>query len=154
VCGTASATNPLFPDSRAWDVDSHDRNNTIGFGGRYDFGRAKLDASFTRALGRTTIGYAYNAAALGITPAQVAIAGSGPSDMTFAQNIFNATLLVPLNPRVALRALVRYETGKVRDWHYDGVAETAMPANNALYLDAGPQDYRTTVFGLFLHVRM
>jgi hypothetical protein len=154
ACGTASATNPLFPDSRAWDVDSRDRGNTLGFGVRYDFGRAKLDASFTRALGRTRIEYSYNAAALGITPAQEAIAGSGPSDLVFAQNVLSATVLVPINPRFTLRGLVRYETGRVRDWHYDGVAETPMPANNALYLDAGPQDYRATVLGVFLHVRL
>jgi len=154
VCGTASATNPLFPDSRAWDVDSRDRGNTLGVGARYDFGRIKLDASFTRALSRTRIEYTYNAAALGITPAQAALAGSGPSDLVFAQNVLNATLLFPINARFTLRGLVRYETGKVRDWHYDGVAETAMPANNAIYLDAGPQDYRATVVGIFVHVRL
>jgi hypothetical protein len=154
VCGTASATNPLFPDAREWDVRSNDRNNTLGFGVRYDFGRARLDANFTRALGRTRIDYAYNAAALGITPSQAALAGSGPSDLVFAQNILNANLLVPINARFMVRALLRYEAGKVRDWHYDGVADTAMPVNNALYLDAGPQDYRTTVFGLFLHIRL
>ena len=47
VCGAASATSPLFPDSRAWEVTSKDRNNTLGMGLRYDFGRAKLDANFT-----------------------------------------------------------------------------------------------------------
>jgi hypothetical protein len=29
-----------------------------------------------------------------------------------------------------------------------------MPTNNTLYLDAGPQDYRTTAVGLFLQVRL
>ena len=135
-------------------MESNDRGNTLGVGLRYDFGRARLDANFTRALGRTRIGYAYNAAALGITTAQAALAGSGPSDITFAQNILNANLLIPINARLTLRALVRYETGKIRDWHYDGVGDAPMPVNNALYLDAGPQDYRATVLGLFLHVRL
>jgi hypothetical protein len=154
ACGVASGTNPLFPDSRAWDVESRDVNNTLGLGIRYDFSRARVDANFTRVLGRTRIDYAYNAAALGVTPAQAAIAGTGPQDLVFAQNVLNASVLVPINARVAIRGLVRYEMGKVRDWHYDGVAQLPMPANNALYLDAGPQDYRTTAVGLFVHVRL
>jgi predicted porin len=154
VCGTASPSSPLFPDSRAWDVESNDRNHSLGFGVRYDFGRARLDANFTRVIARTRIGYAYNAAALGMTPAQAALAGSGPSDLTFAQNVLNANILVPINARFTLRALVRYEMGKVRDWHYDGIADTPTPVNNALYLNAGPQDYRATILGLFLHVRL
>jgi hypothetical protein len=53
-----------------------------------------------------------------------------------------------------MRLLLRYESGKIRDWHYDGVAANPMPANNALYLDGGPQDYRTTTFGLLFQVRI
>ena len=53
-----------------------------------------------------------------------------------------------------MRLMVRHETGKVRDWHYDGVTANPMPANNALYLDGGPQDYKATMFGILFHVRM
>jgi hypothetical protein len=154
LCGNASATSPLFPDSRGWDVASKDRNDTIGLGGKYDFGRVKLDANFTRTLGRTRIGYSYNPAALGMSPVQAGLAGNGMSDMTFAQNILNASLLVPVTKEVLLRFLVRHETGKIRDWHYDGVGVNPMPANNAAYLDAGPQDYRATLVGLMFHMRM
>jgi hypothetical protein len=52
-----------------------------------------------------------------------------------------------------MRFVVRYETGKVRDWHYEGIAANPMPANNAVYLDAGPQDYRATAAGLLFHFR-
>jgi predicted porin len=154
VCGFASPTSPLFPDSRGWDVSSKDRNQVLGFGLRYDFGKAKLDADFTRSLGRTRIGYTYNAAALGMSPLQASLAGSGLSDLGIAQSVFNANLLMPLTPDVAMRFLVRYESGRIRDWHYDGVLANPMPANNALYLDAGPADYRTTVVGVMFHVRM
>lgn len=154
VCANAAPTSPLFPDSRGWDVTSRDRNHVLGFGVKYDLGKAKLDADFTRALGRTRIGYGYNPAALGMTPLQAALAGSGLSDLVFAQNVVNANLLVPLTPSVAMRFLVRYESGRVRDWHYDGVLANPMPANNAAYLDAGPVDYRATVVGILFHVRM
>jgi len=154
VCGSSSATSPLFPDSKAWDVHTKDRNHSIGLGLRYDFGRAKLDASFTRSLASTQIGYAYNPAALGVTPAQQALAGDGFSDLRFAQNIFSVSVLVPINKRASLRFLGQYETGVVRDWHYDGVAENPMPTNNAAYLDAGPQDYSVTLLGVLLLVRL
>ncbi|MGZ5040283.1 MAG: MtrB/PioB family outer membrane beta-barrel protein [Usitatibacter sp.] len=154
VCGMASPTSPQFPDSRGWDVASKDRNAMLGVGAKYDFGKAMLDTSFMRTFGRTRIGYAYNAAGLGMTPAQVALAGDGFSDLVFAQNIFNASVFVPINKTVTMRLLVRYESGRIRDWHYDGVAANPLPANNAAYLDAGPLDYRTTLVGILFQVRL
>lgn len=153
-CGTASATSPLFPENRGWDVASRDRNDVIGVGFQHDFGKVKLDTNFTRSLGRTHIGYTYNPAALGMTAVQVALAGNGLSDLTFAQNVFSVNALLPLEKDLSLRVLYGYESGKIRDWHYDGVAANPMPANNAVYLDAGPKDYRATTIGVLLHWRM
>ncbi len=154
VCGSSSATSPLFPEGNAWDVRTKDRNHTLGVGLRYDFGRAQLDANFTRSLGRTRIGYAYNADALGLTATQEALAGDGFSDLRFAQNVLSLSVLVPINKRASLRFLGRYETGAVRDWHYDGVAANPMPTTNAAYLDAGPQDYSVTLLGVLLLVKL
>jgi hypothetical protein len=153
VCAAASATSPLFPESRAWQVDSKDHNDVLGFGIRYDLGKVKLDGTFTRTLGRTHIGYTYNAAALGMSALQASLAGGGLSDLTFSQNILTASALFPLDRNVNVRLLVRHETGKVRDWHYDGVAANPMPANNTAFLDGGPVDYRDTLFGILLQVR-
>jgi hypothetical protein len=154
VCGSSAATSPLFPESNAWDVRTKDRNHSLGLGLKYDFGRAKLDTSFSRSLGRTQTGYAYNPAALGVTPAQQAIAGDGFSDLRFAQNLFSVSLLVPLNKQTALRLLGQHERGRVRDWHYDGVAANPMPAASGVYLDGGPQDYSATLLGVLLLVRL
>jgi hypothetical protein len=154
VCAAAGPTSPLFPDSRGWDVDSKDRSDVFGAGVKYDLGRVKLDANFTRSLGRTAIGYTYNAAALGLSAVQADLAGSGFSDLVFAQNVVTASAFLPVNKTWAVRLLVRHESGKIRDWHYDGVFANPMPANNALYLDAGPQDYRTTAVGIFFNVRL
>ncbi|HEX5130355.1 MAG TPA: MtrB/PioB family outer membrane beta-barrel protein [Usitatibacter sp.] len=153
VCSMAAPFSPLFPESRAWEVDSRDRSNVAGFGARYELGRVKLDMTFNRTLGRTRIGYRYNATALGLSAAQVALAGDGLTDLSFAQNVFDASAWMPVNDRVSLRLLVRHESGKVRDWHYDGIADNPMPTNNAVYLDSGPQDYRTTAVGLLFHIR-
>jgi hypothetical protein len=154
VCAGASATSPLFPSSRAWQVDSRDRNHVIGLGFKYDFGFARLDTQASHSLGRTRIAYAYNPAALGLSPLQAALAGSGWSDLKFAQTILDASVWIPLQKDVSLRLLARFEAGRVRDWHYDGVALNPLPANASAYLDAGPQDYRTTAIGVFIQVRM
>jgi hypothetical protein len=154
VCGSASATSPLFPDSRGWDVHSKDRNDTLGVGARVDFGRAQVDANFTRSLARTTIGYTYNAAALGISPTQQALVGDGFSELRFAQNVFTLSVLVPIDKQMSLRLFERYESGSVSDWHYDGVASNPMPTTGSLYLDAGPQDYSVNVIGVLLIVRL
>jgi hypothetical protein len=153
LCGTASAASPLFPESRAWQVDTRDHNDMLGLGIKYDFGKVKLDASFTRMLGRTHTGYKYNPAALGMSALQAALAGGGLSDLTFSQNILTGSLMLPVDRNVTLRLLVRHETGKIRDWHYDGVTGNPMPANNTLFLDGGPVDYRDRVVALFLQVR-
>jgi hypothetical protein len=154
VCGAASAASPLYPESRAWDVQSKDRNNVIGLGLKLDLERARLDVNFTRVLSRTSIGYSYNSAALGMSATQVALAGGGFSDLTFAQNILSASLLLPIDKKISLRFIERYETGAIRDWHYDGVAANPMPANNAVFLDAGPQDYRVNLIGVLLQVKI
>jgi hypothetical protein len=154
TCGFASPLSPLFPESRAWRVDMRDRSDVLGLGARYDFGRVKLDVTFSRILGRTRIGYEYNAAALGLSATQAGLAGDGLPDLTYAQNVFDGSAWMPINDRIVMRLVVRHESGKVRDWHYDGLAANPMPASNAVYLDGGPQDYRATAVGLFFHVRI
>lgn len=154
TCGAAGPASPLFPESRAWTAASRDRNDVVGVGVKYDFGRARLDASFTRSLGRTRIGYTYNAAALGMNELQARLAGDGFSDMTLAQNVASASLVVPVSKTFAVRLLARHESGRIRDWHHDGIAENPMPTSTSLYLDAGPQDYRATIFAVLLQVRL
>ncbi|HEX5092152.1 MAG TPA: MtrB/PioB family outer membrane beta-barrel protein, partial [Burkholderiales bacterium] len=155
VCGAASATSPLFPDSRGWEVSARDRNDTLGMGLRYDFGRAKLDANFTRTLTRTRIGYSYNPTALGTSAVDQGLAGDGFSDLVYQQNVFSLSLLVPIDKWMALRFFDRYESGAMDDWHYAGVSANPMPTATSLYLDAGAQSrYSVNVIGVLLHVRL
>lgn len=149
----ATAGGPLYPLNRAWYVNSDDTNDVLGLGGRYSFSRALLDLNYTLSNGRTKITYQYGDG-LGLSPTQSALAGNGFSDLTFRQNVLEASLLVPISATISTRFYYRYEDGKVRDWHYDGVAVNPVPANGAVYLDAGPQDYRVNLFGVFLRVSL
>ena len=147
LCGSASATSPLFPISRTWDVSHKDRNTVAGLGFHYEMGRVLSDIAYTYSTGRTKINYGYNAAALGLNATQVALAGDGFADLVFDQNILEANALVPLYKRLSLRVLYRFEDGRIRDWHYSGISVNPMPANNGAYLDFGPQDYKVHLFG-------
>jgi hypothetical protein len=147
LCGTASPDSPLFPVSRAWDLSQKDRNTVTGLGFHHELGRVMSDLVYTYSSGRTRIRYGYNAAALGLNAAQVALAGDGFSDLTFTQNIVEANAFVPLPKRLSLRLLYRFEDGRIRDWHYDGISVNPMPANNGAYLDFGPRDYKVHLFG-------
>lgn len=162
LCGGASDTSPLYPTSRTWTAKQDDRSDSLGIGVQHDFGRvrADLNASYTR--GRTTLGYTYNAAALGVvtsgaaTPAQqavLALIGSGMPNLIYEQRNVDASFVVPVNKSTALRLLLRHEAGRVRDWHYDGVAANPTPSTNQqTYLDAGPQNYEVTGVGVFLQL--
>jgi hypothetical protein len=147
LCGTASADSPLFPVSRAWDLSQKDRHTVTGLGFHYEFGRVMSDLVYTYSSGRTRVRYGYNAAALGLNATQVALAGDGFSDLTFTQNIVEANAFLPLPKRLSLRLLYRFEDGRIRDWHYDGISVNPMPANNGAYLDFGPRDYTVHLFG-------
>ncbi|MCC7010009.1 MAG: MtrB/PioB family outer membrane beta-barrel protein [Acidobacteria bacterium] len=152
LCGNAAADSPLYPTSRAWNVTQRDRNNAAGLTYHNGFGRATLDLVYTRIRSRTAIDYGYNAAALAIPTAQAALAGSGWSDLVFDQHLADVDLLLRLTSRAGLHLIYRYERGRIQDWHYDGVAENPAPANNAVYLDNGPQHYKVHVGGVLFRL--
>ncbi len=151
----ANAGGPLFPLERAWTASSRDRNDTWGLGFRYDFQPALLEASWLRTTGTSRIDYRYDPAGLAnsITPLQQALAGNGFPALESAQSTFEANLVVPVSATLSVRVLLRHERGSVRDWHYDGLA-AAPTAGNAAYLDAGPQDYKASVIGVFLRLAL
>ncbi|MBI4986397.1 MAG: MtrB/PioB family outer membrane beta-barrel protein [Rhodocyclales bacterium] len=164
LCGTAADLSPLYPSSRSWTMTQTDHNDVFGLGLKYDLGHSKLDLDYTFTAGTTGISYTYNAAALGLatsgapTAAQLTtlgLIGSGFSNLKFTQHVFSAGLSIPMNKTTALRLLYRYEGGKIRDWHYDGVAGNPTPAaNQQTYLDSGPQDYKVNAVGVLLHFKI
>jgi hypothetical protein len=152
ACQTPGPLSPLYPTSRSWEQIQYSRNHTAGVGLRRGFGKAKLDLSYSYTMGRTSADYAYNAAALGLSPAQVALIGTGMPESRFGQNTLEASLGYPLTRATAVRVYYRYERGKISDWHYDGVQGNPVPAGNAVYLDYGPRNYNANTIGLFLRM--
>ncbi|CAG0987363.1 hypothetical protein BURK2_02184 [Burkholderiales bacterium] len=151
-CGTEGSVR--FPLNRAYTVTHKELNDVLGIGGSYDFGKAKLDLNYSFAKGRTKINYGYDAAGLGLSAIASDLAGSGYGDLSFTQHIIEASVLVPVNKTIALHLLLRHETGKIRDWHYDGVEVNPVPGTNQqTYLDAGPKDYRINVIGALVRVQ-
>jgi len=146
LCSTASATSPLFPLSRTWTVAQKDHDASGGLGFRYELGRVMTEIAYTYSKGRTGVTYDYDPTALGVNATQAALAGNGFSDLLFEQNIAQANAVVPIVPRLSLRLLYWFERGKIHDWHYDGIGENPMPANNSAYLDLGTQSYKTHFF--------
>lgn len=148
TCGSAGSTQ--FPLANTWTTTQKDRNDVLGLGLSRSFGKVRFDLSYTYAAGRSEADYVYGS---GLATVNAALAGSGFSTLKFAQNILEANLLVPLARQLALRLLLRHEDGRIRDWHYDGVAANPVPGTNQqTYLDAGPKDYRAVLLGAFLRL--
>ena len=165
LCGTASATSPLYTTSRAWNVAQKNESDTLGLGFKFDFSSMTvLDMNYTYVSNRTKISYGYNPYALGIltsgapTLAQLTtlgLIGNGFSDLVLTQNVVDASVLVPFTKESSVRVMGRFEVGKIRDWHYDGVAANPTPGvNQQTYLDSGPQHYRTYVLGVMYQYKM
>lgn len=165
LCGTASATSPLYTTSRAWNVAQKNVSDTLGLGFKFDFSsKTTLDVNYTYVSNRTKISYAYNPYALGIltsgapTAAQLTtlgLIGNGFSNLALTQNVLDASVLVPFTKVSSVRVMGRFEVGKINDWHYDGVAANPTPAaNQQTYLDSGPQHYRTYVVGVMYQYKM
>ncbi|MGC4079661.1 MAG: MtrB/PioB family outer membrane beta-barrel protein [Rubrivivax sp.] len=162
LCGSASDFSPLYPNSRRWTVEQQDETRSAGFGLHHEFGRYRFEAHYGYVSGRTSTGYSYNAAALGLVTsgaptetelAALALIGSGLPDLRYRQHALDFNLVVTHTPKVYSRWLLRWEQTRIADWHYDGVAANPTPSNNQqTYLDTGPQDYRATMFGVLLGV--
>jgi len=155
ACGRTGPLSPLYPTSRTWDNEQQDDYHMANVGLRYDVKRLALDVSYTYVLGRTETDYRYNPAALGLTAVQVAMIGSGMPDQVMEVSTFDVGLEYRFSETVSTRLFARHEFGRIRDWHYDGVAQNPVPAVNAAYLDAGP-DYRydASLFGIFVRVQL
>lgn len=151
-CSQPGPNNTLFPSNQIWGVESTDRYHSLGAGLFYNLGLARLEMDYSYASGVSEIDYSYDPTGQGFTPEQLALVGSGMPDLKTTQHIFDLSLLYPINKSLALRALYRYELGKIDDWHYAGVEENPVPDGTAIYLDAGPEDYHTSVVGLFMQV--
>lgn len=148
------------PASDAWASSSDDRNNVLGLGFQSAINTMQFGIDYSYANSSSKINYEYAGTAFsGIAANQAAaavLAGSALPDMTFVQQTLSFNLLIPVSKKLSLRLYDRLELGQVKDWHYDGVITNAVGAydNSTLLLDAGPQNYRANVIGLFVQYKL
>ena len=148
------------PASDNWSSITDDRNDVFGFGLQRDIGNMKFGLDYTYSSSTTKIGYDYGSTAFSGVPATqatlAAIAGSALPNMTFVQQTLSFNLLIPIDKKLSIRLFDRFEIGKVKDWHYDGVITGAVANydSGTLLLDAGPQSYRANVIGIFLQYKL
>jgi hypothetical protein len=148
------------PASGSWFSDQDDRNNMFGLGFQKDFGSFVVGGDYSYSDSVTRFSYQFGGTALNgnaVNQAAIAaVAGSALPNMTFAQQILTLNVLIPIDKKMSLRIFDRFEIGKVKDWHYDGVIKNAVAAydNGTLLLDSGPQDYRANVIGVFIQYKL
>ncbi|MBX3590592.1 MAG: MtrB/PioB family outer membrane beta-barrel protein [Burkholderiaceae bacterium] len=148
ACATPGST--LLPLDRRWALTQQDRSDVVGVGVSMNFGKARLDASYTRVNGRTTMDPQYG---VGIPAAIQSQTTAALSSLRFAQNILETSLVVPIDRRLSVRLLLRYEDGRIRDLEYDSAgAGAAAGSTQHTSLDAGPQDYRAALLGAFVRL--
>jgi hypothetical protein len=121
----------------------------VHFGVDYSYANSSTNISYTYgSTGLSNVAATQAAAAL--------LAGSALPNMTFVQQTINLKALVPLSKKMSFRLFDRYEIGKVKDWHYDGVIAGAVANydSGTLLLDSGPQNYHTNVIGVLLQYKL
>lgn len=147
------APRSIYPEALAWSATSRERSTSFGLGLRHDLGRARVELQYTQVASRLPQSYDFASAAALQSPGLAAEAGDGFADMRHELRAFDAGLRLPLSPRVALRLQARHELVRISDWHYAGL-DQGLVVGNRVYLDAGPVNYRVTLFGVFLQLRL
>jgi len=141
-----------YPLANAWRVETRERNDAVGFGVKVDFSRFRLDFRYAYADARSPVSYEAASQGASTLPLAGELAGAFP-DITFRQHLAETSLVFPISGRLAARLYHRYEDTRLVDWHYTGLAGSLLQGS-ILYLDAGPQSYRASVFGVFLQYRL
>lgn len=146
----------VFQAANFWTVTHRDQNDTLGLGWKEAFGEIRLDMNYSFSQGKTDINYNLPA---NLAAANRLLAGKGMPELKTTQHIFEANVLVPVNKTVSTRFMVRHEVGKINDWHYLGFDTTPVSGNpaalpTAVILDAGPQDYTTSIIGVMVNFKL
>jgi hypothetical protein len=155
-----TGNNGTRPLSSSWSSDNRDRNNVLGLGYQGEMGKVRFGIDYTYSCSTTSINYSYGSTALSNVAATQAaaalLAGSALPNMTFVQQTLNLNVLIPINKKLSMRLFDRYESGHVKDWHYDGVITQAVSNydSGTLLLDSGPQNYRTNVIGVLFQFKL
>lgn len=140
-----------YPDGYRWWMNDRQTNNNAGLNLQQTLGRAtvNLDWSYIDARGLT--GWDAESASVG-TGTNAGLVGDLP-EMTYRINSLTASVLVPVNPRVAMRLFGTWERGTVFDWHYANF-DNDRTYGNMIYTDGGPSGYKAGLVGLMMEVKL
>jgi len=147
----AQGGNAAYPDGYRWWMDDRQSNLNAGFNLQQSLGRATLNLDWSYIDARGLTGWVAESAAVG-TGANAGLIGDLPT-MTYKVNSLTASLLVPLNPRVAMRLFGTWESGDVFDWHYANF-DNDRTYGNLIYTDGGSRNYDAGLVGLMMEVKL
>lgn len=143
----------IYPASLYWNAVSRDRTDSFGVALRHDFGKPKFDMHYTYSSSRSPLDYAYASANALQSPALAAQAGDAFPDLKYDQHVFEAGLRLPLSKKTTVRFFDHFESGRIADWHYNGMSQGTI-LGNLVYLDTGPRNYRVNVLGALVQLAL
>ncbi|MFA5684251.1 MAG: MtrB/PioB family outer membrane beta-barrel protein [Lysobacteraceae bacterium] len=143
----------VYGNDGRWWVDDSQRNRNVGVSFDHRFGRARLDIGWNWLHARGVTSYAFADALALAYPALADVAGTRFPTMTYRVNALDIGFSVPVNDRVTVRLFDRYERGRIKDWHYQGL-DRGLVIDHRIYLDSGPVGYSSNLVGLMLEVQL
>ncbi|HWH83551.1 MAG TPA: MtrB/PioB family outer membrane beta-barrel protein [Burkholderiaceae bacterium] len=163
INGSANYGGNVYPTDDRWSVQSRDRTDVLGLGLKKSFNRGiLLDASYSFTRSSTAIGYGYanaGGAVLGSPGTALPDIGNAFPNMTYRLHSLQGSVLVPASKQLSWRFIARYEQLAINDWHYTGLVPGALPSNAggllpATFIDLGPRNYHSVVFGVLLQYKL
>jgi hypothetical protein len=139
-----------------WWLHDEQRDYYAGANFNHNFGRVKLDASWSYLYSRGTDNYRYAGSSALAYPETAPNAGPGGgafTPMIYRTQSFNVSLTIPIDERISMRIFDYYERGHVSDWHYLGL-DALRVIGNRVYTDGGPESYSTNMVGVLVNVQL
>ncbi len=148
-----SLGGPNYPLASRWWSSDTQKNTSVGANIAHTVRKVRLFASwiYNNAQGSTKFTFASPSALA--WPLLANDPGSAFPDMDWRINTLNISATITLTERISLRVFNRYEHGRLRDWHYQGF-DQGQVFDHRVYIDGGPEDYSTNLFGAFLTVSL
>lgn len=135
-----------YPLANAWSADSEDDDTTLGAGATRSLGPVDLRLNLSYVNTKTAIDYAYASPGALANPQLGTNAGSAFPDLTFKRAIALVDARWPLTSQSSARFYYRYEHGRVRDWHFDGLTNVE---NRVMFLGLIPENWDSHTVGVF-----
>ncbi|HEX7915171.1 MtrB/PioB family outer membrane beta-barrel protein [Rudaea sp.] len=151
-----------YPLTDRWWQSDRERNYSAGLTALHRWRRASFDFSWNYIYARGNLFHtAASSGAIGANFAPIsadvlyATMGNGMPPTTYRVNSLTVGATIAINTRLSLRLFDSYEVGRVYDWHYEGLDQGLVIANqNTLYTDGGPQSYKQNLVGFLVNIKL